>query len=94
MTAVSLLLMTVVALFGGWIWTLKQEMKILRRRLAPPEIEEPSPSRAIIAEPARDRIHSNHSHRTELKPVAVGASGNGVRVRRGSDGIQTFVIDA
>jgi len=93
MTSVLLLLMTVLALFGGWVWTLKQEMRVLKRRMAPPEQEEPAPTRAIIAGPAGDRVHSIN-HRIELKPAAIAVSGNGVRVKRGNDGVQTFVIDA
>ena len=92
--AMIILLMTITVLFGGWVWTLKQEMRVLRRRLAPPEVAEPEPSRVTRDARSEHVIEHVHQHRPELRPAHVPVSGNGVRVQRNFNGVQTFMIDA
>jgi hypothetical protein len=88
---VVLLTMCIATLFGGWVWTLKQEMRAMRRRLEAPDILKPEPSPVLGTGTIHERI-TEHGIRGKQVPVVAGS--NGVQVKREYNGVQTFVIDA
>jgi hypothetical protein len=87
----TLLAMCIAALFGGWIWTLKQDVRAMRNRLIDAETLVPETKPAAERRVAdRDRVR-NHVSQSNQVPVFITA--NGVRVQRELNGTQTFVID-
>jgi len=87
----TLLAMSIAAIFSGWVWTLKQELKLVEGQLG----EMASGRRLAVANGVAHEpvAHILAKKQVEPEEAMAAASGNGVRSHRSMNGVQTFVID-